>query len=67
MRLFSVDERGRILRSEIAHPDWPLRPAEAEILDNSMAAAHGLVLPDGPPHLLMADRLDVRGWLPVRD
>jgi uncharacterized protein len=67
MRLFSVDERGRILRSEIAHPDWPLRPAEAEILDNSMAAAHGIELPDGPPHLLMADRLDVRGWLPVRD
>lgn len=67
MRLFSVDGRGRILRTEIDHPDWLLRPAEAEIIDNTMAAAHGLALPDAPPHLLMADRLDVHGWLPVRD
>jgi uncharacterized protein YqjF (DUF2071 family) len=67
MRLFSVDGRGRILQTEIDHPDWRLRPAEAELIDNTMAAAHGLALPDTPPHLLMADRLDVRGWLPVRD
>lgn len=67
MRLFSVDGRGRILRTEIEHPDWPLRPAEAELVDNTMAAAHGIALPDTPPHLLMVDRLDVHAWLPARD
>jgi hypothetical protein len=67
MRLFSVDGRGRILRTEVDHPDWSLRPAEAELIDNTMAAAHGLDLPATAPHLLVADRLDVHGWLPVRD
>ena len=67
MRLFSVDARGRILRTEVDHPDWRLRPAECELIDNTMAASHGLVLPATPPHLVMAERLDVRGWLPVRD
>lgn len=66
MRLFSFDGRGRILRTEIEHPDWSLRPAEAEFLDNTMAAGHGLALPDTPPHLVVADRLDVHAWLPVR-
>lgn len=67
MRLFSVDGRGRILRTEVDHPDWRLRPAEGELMDNTMAAPHGLVLPATPPLLLFADRLDVHGWLPVRD
>jgi len=41
------------------------RPAEAEIDENTMAAAHGLRLPDLAPHLMAVDRLDVRGWRPV--
>lgn len=64
MRLFAVDRRGRIHRATIDHPDWPLRPAEAEIVENTMATASGIALPDRPPHLLIADRLDVRAWLP---
>jgi uncharacterized protein YqjF (DUF2071 family) len=67
MRLFTVGRHGAILRTEVDHPDWSLRPAEAELLDNTMAAAHGLVLPDVEPHLLVSDRLDVHGWLPVHD
>ena len=67
LRLFSMDRQGRIARAEIDHRDWLLRPAEAEIIDNTMALAHGLVLPDVPPHLLLAERQDVHAWLPVRD
>ena len=67
MRLFSADRRGRIHRTEIDHPDWALRPAEAEIAVNTMAAAHGLELPARQPHLMVVDRTDVRAWRPVRD
>jgi uncharacterized protein len=65
-RLFSVDRRGRIWRAEIEHPPWPLRPAEAEVGGNTMAAASGLILPDSAPHLRFAARLDVRAWAPQR-
>ena len=65
-RLFAIDGRGRVRPTRIAHPPWPLRPAEADIRGNTMAAAHGLVLPDGAPHLLYAARLDVRAWPPDR-
>jgi uncharacterized protein YqjF (DUF2071 family) len=67
MRLFSADRHGRIVRAEIDHPDWSIRSAQADIADNTMAAAHGLRLPDRAPHLMFVDRLDVRGWRPVRD
>jgi uncharacterized protein YqjF (DUF2071 family) len=66
MQLFAADRRGRIWRTPIAHPDWPLQPAEAEIERNTMAAAHGLTLPDEPPRLLFSRRLDVRAWAPAR-
>lgn len=66
MQLFSADGRGRIWRTRIAHADWPLQSAEAEIAVDTMAAAHGLELPARPPHLRFAARLDVRGWPPER-
>lgn len=65
MCLFAPDRHGRMVRTDIDHADWPLRPAEAEIDENTMAAAHGLVLPDRAPLLMAVDRLDVRGWPPV--
>ena len=34
---------------------------------NTMAEAHGLTLPDEPPHLLYSARLDVRTWWPKVD
>jgi uncharacterized protein YqjF (DUF2071 family) len=67
MRLFAADGEGRILRTEIRHTPWPLQPAEAEFRVETLAAAHGLTLPAVPPHLLFAQRLDVRGWWPRRD
>ena len=63
-RLFAVDGRGRLTRTEIRHAPWPLRPAEAEFGVETLAAAQGLPLPDEPPHLLFSDRLDVRAWWP---
>lgn len=66
LRLFAVDGRGRLTRTEIRHATWPLRPAEAEFRTESLAAAQGLRLPDEPPHLRFADRLDVVAWWPRR-
>lgn len=65
-RLFSVDRRGRIWRTEIHHGAWPLQPAAAEIAGNTMALAQGIELPSEPPHLRFAARLDVRAWPPTR-
>jgi len=65
-RLFAVDAAGRIIRSEIRHAPWPLQPATATLEVASMAAAHGLVLPDEAPHLRFARRVDVRAWWPSR-
>lgn len=65
-RLFALDGRGRLTRTEIRHAPWPLRSADAEFSVETLAAAGGLRLPDEPPHLLFADRLDVRAWWPRR-
>ncbi len=67
MRLFAVDADGHVLRTEIRHAPWPLQPAEAEFRAETLASAHGVVLPPVPPHLRFTRRLDVRGWWPRRD
>ena len=64
MRLFAADGEGRIARTEIMHRPWPLQPAAARIERNTMAEAHGLTLPDEPPHLLFSSRLHVRARSP---
>ena len=48
------------------HAPWPLQPAEAEIRVDTMAAAHGITLPDVDPVLYFAKRLDVVAWWPRR-
>lgn len=64
-RLYALDPHGRIMRTEIRHRPWPLQPAAARIPVETMAAAHGLILPDEPPHLRYSARLDVVAWWPV--
>lgn len=64
--LFSADGAGRPVCGEIHHVPWPLQPARAVVSANTMAAAAGLALPDAPPHLLFARRLDVAAWAPRR-
>jgi uncharacterized protein YqjF (DUF2071 family) len=63
--LYTVSGRA-VHRAEIDHVPWPLQPARAEIRHNTMASAAGLTLPDRPPILHYAERLDVKVWRPVR-
>jgi uncharacterized protein len=59
--LYTLDDRGRILRGDIHHPPWPLQRAEAEIEANTMGAEVGLDL-DDEPLLHYSARQDVVFW-----
>jgi len=65
--LYTTGRGGERFRAEIHHEPWPLRSAEAEIEVNTLAAAGGIVLPDEPPLLHYADRIDVAVWSLERD
>lgn len=54
----------RVLRTDIDHPPWRLRPAEARMERNTVPAAHGIRLPDRAPRLHYARRQDTRVWRP---
>lgn len=58
LTLFAV-RRGTLVRGDVDHGPWPLQPAEAEVVENTMAASHGLVLPATHPVLHFSRRLDV--------
>lgn len=60
--LYTTDRDGHLLRGEIDHRPWPLQPAEAEFMTNTMAISHGLVLPAIPPVLHFSRFLDVHVW-----
>jgi uncharacterized protein YqjF (DUF2071 family) len=62
--LYAMDRAGRLSWTAIRHAPWPLQPAEAEIRVDTMAAAHGIVLPPVAPVLYFSKRLDVRAWWP---
>jgi hypothetical protein len=53
---------GKVQVGHIHHLPWPLEPAEAEISINHLPAAHGITLPDRPPVLHFARKLDVYIW-----
>ena len=63
--LYAVDRAGRVRRADIHHRRWPLQPVYAEIDVNTMASAAGLELPNEPPRVSFASRLDVVVWAPV--
>lgn len=63
--LYAHDGAGRLYRAEIDHAPWPLQPATATIAANTMTAAIGIALPDEPPLLAFARRLEVHVW-PLR-
>ena len=60
--LFSVGRTGEIFRGDIHHAPWPLQPARAETLNNTMAAPLDISLPHSNPLLHFAKRLDVVAW-----
>jgi uncharacterized protein len=59
--LYALDQGGRILHGEIHHPPWPLRPAWAEIEENTMTRPFGIDL-IGEPLLHCSARQDVALW-----
>jgi len=61
--LASADD-SRLWRGEIHHQQWPLQPAEAEIMRNTMTAPLGLRRPNTQPLLHFARCLDVAAWPP---
>jgi uncharacterized protein YqjF (DUF2071 family) len=62
---FAADTRGRLYRTDVHHPPWPLQPAEAVADTNTMAQASSVALPATPPLLHFARQLDVLGWTPT--
>jgi len=62
--LYSMAGKRTVWRADIDHARWPLQPAEAEIACNTMLDPLRLVLPNTPPLLHFASRLDVMAWLP---
>jgi uncharacterized protein YqjF (DUF2071 family) len=60
--LYVADAARGVRRLEIHHAPWPLQPAVACIEVNTMADAAGIPLPNTPPLLHFAKRLDVLTW-----
>ena len=64
--LYALDPRGGLWRGEIDHAPWPLQPAEAEFEIDGLTDGWGISLPDRPPVLHFARRLDIRAWRLIR-
>jgi uncharacterized protein len=60
--LYAADRGGRLYRGDIQHHPWPLQTAEADLRLNTMVQAMGITLPDTPPLLHYAERVDVQAW-----
>ena len=64
--LFFVPEEDSVVRGEISHPRWRLREAEAEFGTNTLFEANGFGTPEGEPHLLYGEGIDVTASIPRR-
>jgi uncharacterized protein YqjF (DUF2071 family) len=64
--LYAADRRGNVLRGEIHHHAWPLRPAQVEVERLAMTGQIGVSLPEREPLLHFSGRLDVLAWPPRR-
>jgi uncharacterized protein len=64
--LYAAKSKGRIYRGEIHHPPWALHGAKAEISENSMAEAAGIMLPSESPMVHFARHQDMVAWAPER-
>lgn len=60
--LFLRDRAGQAIRANLHHVSWPLEEAEAEIEENDLAAALGIILPDVKPVLHYSRRLAIYIW-----
>lgn len=59
-----ANRSGTILRSDIHHRPWELRPVQAEIDVNTMFEAHNLAISDAPTQMHYAEDIDVLAWAP---
>ncbi len=64
--LYAADRTGSLYRGEIDHERWPLQPARAEILVNTLGDWLGIELKGEPTALHYSKFLDVRAWLVER-
>lgn len=62
--LYASGRRG-LVRGEIHHAPWPLRPGEAELEACDMTRLVGVELAGPPPLVHYAASLDVAAWWPV--
>ena len=60
--LFAQRPNGRVHSQDVHHQPWPLQLGTAAIERNTMAEAAGLQLPDIPPLVHFARRLEVLAW-----
>jgi uncharacterized protein YqjF (DUF2071 family) len=60
--LYTTDRDGRLYRGDIHHAPWPLQDAQADIHINTMTEAAEEHMPDTPPLLHYAERVDVVAW-----
>jgi uncharacterized protein YqjF (DUF2071 family) len=63
---FARSRAGILYRTDVHHAPWPLERAEAVVDANTMAEAAGVPLPEAPPMLHFASKLDVIAWTPER-
>jgi uncharacterized protein YqjF (DUF2071 family) len=63
--LYTTDEAGGLLRGEIQHPPWPVQPASARLMKNSMTRPWGIDLPAADPVLHFSRLQQVLIW-PLR-
>ena len=60
--LYTVTRAGEPRRLDVHHRPWPLQRADAQMAVNTMAQAAGVTLPDTPPLMHFAKRMDVLTW-----
>jgi uncharacterized protein YqjF (DUF2071 family) len=63
--LYAHGPRG-LVRGEVHHAPWPLRPGEAELEECDMTRLLGIDLVGPPPLVHVADTLDVAAWWPTK-
>jgi uncharacterized protein YqjF (DUF2071 family) len=63
--LFTVSGTGSVTRVDIHHAPWPLQPAEASIMTNSIFTTSGVLQPNDPPLLHYSAVQHVINWAPV--
>lgn len=60
----SSDRTGATVRGDVNHRPWRLQEARAEIKTNTLFGANGFDEPDGDPHLLYSEGVDVTASRP---